>query len=344
MKDTFFNSVKYLSLFLLSVLMISCGGKKRGHSSLLPEGTGAPWDLLVVMNKSEWSNTEGGRALFEVLNDNIYGLPQPEPIFKISRVDSSGFKGIFLPVKNIIQTEISPSLYTKAGYKYFKNVYSNSQYILKITAPDNKSFAGFVRSHRDFIQNFFINAEYKRTNEYLKKKHNRKFSKEIREQFGIDMYVPAEMTLSNQSGSFFWASNGKSSNRMDLVVYAYPYVDKNTFTQEYLDAKRDSVLKYKIPGGPKGSYMGTQDIVKPDFKELTINGEYAVEIRGLWEVKGDVMGGPFVSVTRLDKERHLVITTEVFVYAPEKKKRNLLRYAEASLFSVKFVKEDEKED
>ena len=33
---------------------------------------------------------------------------------------------------------------------------------------------------------------------------------------------------------------------------------KNTFTKDYIIAKRDSVMKANMPGELKGSYMGTE--------------------------------------------------------------------------------------
>jgi hypothetical protein len=100
-------------------------------------------------------------------------------------------------------------------------------------------------------------------------------------------------------------------------------------------------MKKNIPGGPAGSYMSTQTIDPPVFTSLNIKGKYAAEIRGLWEIKGDMMGGPFVSLTRLDEVNQRVVTVEVFVYAPEENKRNILRHNEAALYSLELPGEFE---
>ena len=54
---------------------------------------------------------------------------------------------------------------------------------------------------------------------------------------------------------------------------------------------------------------------------------------------GASMGGPFYSHTRLDEINQRVITMEVFVFAPGKKKRNPIRQLEAVLFSAKLPQE-----
>ena len=53
-------------------------------------------------------------------------------------------------------------------------------------------------------------------------------------------------------------------------------------------------------------------------------------------MKGDFMGGPYVSHTRLDEKNQRIITAEIFVYSPDKMKRNLVRQMEASLYTLKL--------
>jgi len=61
---------------------------------------------------------------------------------------------------------------------------------------------------------------------------------------------------------------------------------------------------------------------------------YTVEVRGLWRVEGDFMGGPFVSLTTVDEARNRVVTVEGYVFAPRYNKRNYLREVEAVVYSL----------
>jgi len=56
--------------------------------------------------------------------------------------------------------------------------------------------------------------------------------------------------------------------------------------------------------------------------------------RGLWQMVGTEMGGPFVSLWRQVGDSVLGVTA--FVYAPGKSKRNLMRRLEASLYTLKL--------
>ena len=97
-------------------------------------------------------------------------------------------------------------------------------------------------------------------------------------------------------------------------------------------------MKANIPGAKEGMYMST-DSITVDVRPIDVHGDYTMEARGLWRMKGDFMGGPFVSHTRLDKTNQRIVTAEVFVYSPNKLKRNLVRMLEASLYTLKLPTE-----
>ena len=50
-------------------------------------------------------------------------------------------------------------------------------------------------------------------------------------------------------------------------------------------------MKANIPGEREGMYMAT-DSMFVDVEDIVVKGEYAQEARGLWEMEGDMMGGP----------------------------------------------------
>lgn len=121
-------------------------------------------------------------------------------------------------------------------------------------------------------------------------------------------------------------------------MYSYPYTDKDTFTKEYFVHKRDSVMQVNIPGFKEGVYMSTDSLLT-DVRPISVHNDYTMEARGLWRMKGDFMGGPFVSHTRLDQKNQRIITAEIFVYSPDKMKRNLVRQMESSLYTLRLPQE-----
>ena len=71
-------------------------------------------------------------------------------------------------------------------------------------------------------------------------------------------------------------------------------------------------------------------------ERIKVKDQERIVLRGLWEMKNDMMGGPLVAHAVYDTARATVIVAEVFVFAPESKKRNKIRQLEAALYTLKI--------
>ncbi|MEG1616585.1 MAG: DUF4837 family protein [Bacteroidales bacterium] len=322
-------------LFSLTLLLSSCGGKSI---NVMPTATGAANEVLVVMSENLLKG-EVGSEVKSILTSDVPGLPQSEPNFKVSTVTPNHFDKILKPVRNIFIVETG-DIYTQPKFSYARNVWADGQMILYLKAPDAKSLVEFLPANSQVIIDFFVNSEMNRVVKLLKDSYNRDASEQLSRQLGVEMRIPTDLLQVNKKKDFFWASNNQYKGRMDIVVYSVPYTEKDAFSPERILARRDSVMKANLPGGTPGSYMTTQYYVDPAFRAINLNGKYVGEMRGLWEMKGEVMGGPFVSHTRLDEANQRIITVEAFVYAPERKKRNLMRKLEAALYTLQLPQEN----
>lgn len=315
--------------------------KKKNKKSLLkPNASGLPYEMLVVMDDEQWERPLG-RAVFNVLDSDVPGLPQSERSFRITRVEPSGMKSnMFRIMRNIIKVDIQKNKYTQPKFKFARNVYSYPQMILTLQAPDEASLTKYIEENAQSIINFFTRAEMNREINNLREKHNPEVSRLAKEILDVDVWVPWELNKFKKGKDFLWAATNNGKKDMNIVLYSYPYTDENTFTLEYFLDKRDSVMKVNIPGGPKGSYMSTQrDYVY--VEDATVHGKYAQVARGLWRVQGDRMGGPFVSHSRVDEVNGRVVVAEAFIYAPESMKRDLIRRMEAALYTLQLPRQDE---
>ena len=106
-----------------------------------------------------------------------------------------------------------------------------------------------------------------------------------------------------------------------------------------LIAARNEMLARNVPGQLDNSYMTTSGEKTPALHWMKYKKRDFAEIRGLWEVQNDFMGGPFVSHAFYDKDSANIIVLEGFVYAPRYDKRNYLRQVESMLYSFDW-KED----
>lgn len=323
------------ALTMILVLMTGCKGKGM---SLLPTASGSAYEVLVVMDNNLLKG-EVGREIKEVLTSDVPGLPQAEPQFRVSTVSTNHFDKILKPVRNIFIVETG-ELYTQPKFSFARNVWAEGQVILYLKAPDAKSLETFIPENAQTIIDFFVNSEMNRVVKVLKDSYNQDASQQLAELLGVEMRIPTDLSQIQKKKDFFWISNNQYQGRMDIVVYSVPYTESDAFSPEKILARRDSIMKLNIPGAYEGTYMTTQKFLAPSFREMNLGGKYTGEMRGLWEIAGDVMGGPFVSHTRLDEANQRIITAEAFIYAPEKEKRNMLRKMEAALYTLKLPQEN----
>jgi hypothetical protein len=82
-------------------------------------------------------------------------------------------------------------------------------------------------------------------------------------------------------------------------------------------------------------YVEPVAVYAPDFPM-----EYAIEVRGLWDLENDFMGGPFISYTFLDEKNNRVVTLDGYIYYPNETKRTHLRELEAIFHSLKMIEEE----
>ena len=306
-----------------------------------PIASGRPYEVLVVMDKQDW-NAPHGRALHKVLDTDVPGLPQSEPSFHISQCNEGSFDNTLNLFRNIILVKIDKTLYTKTKMKFTRNKWAMNQIVLTIQSPSKQEFADFCQRNSQQLVDFFTRTEMNRLVGELKDKHSDVVEKLAKELFGCTIYAPSELKSSKRGQDFFWTSNNTASGMVNLCMYSYPYEGPETFTKEYVLAKRDSVMKANIPGSNPPMDMKAETAYT-SVRPIWVHQAYAMEARGLWYVENDGMGGPFVSQSRVDTISKRVIVTEGFVYAPEKMKRGLMRRMEGSLYSVLLPQEQDAE-
>lgn len=323
----------FVMLFSLVFSFVSC--KQKGRGLMTPTSSALPYEVLVVIS-NDVKQTEAGSRLKEVLSSDVPGLPQSESAFKIMETDPAHFDGILKPIRNIVIVDVDKSQYTKASMTSQKDVYAFPQSILTLKAPDVQSLVEYLELNRSTIVQYFTNAEMNRQMVIYEKNPNNMGSALVKEMFGSDVWLSGELKSVKKGQDFLWlGTSGGGDVNQYYVMYSIPYVDKDSFTKEYFIHKRDSVMSINIPGESEGMYV-TTDTDFTQFKPISIRGQYALEARGLWRMKNDFMGGPFVSHMRLDTENNRLVFTEIFVYAPEKLKRNYVRSMEASLYTVRL--------
>lgn len=319
--------------FLLGVLLISGCNKKTKKN---PFGaTGTPSSLMVVLPDS-LDAQEVKDSIAAAFGKPVFVLPQKEPMQDLMYTPVGNFSSMFRSLRNILFVSIDPKMYTQPSVSIVRDHYATGQLLIHAKAESLASFYRLLRVRGEQLSKYVYNEELKRWETVLEQTYSSPFARMVEEKFpGITINVPEEMKYYHEGEDFAWASNMDTKRRLDFVVYSFPYRDENTFTLDYLIHKRDSVLAKNIVGQYDGSFVTTEKRVTPSFRGFTYKEAYRAEIRGLWAMVNDMMGGPFVMHALLDSAQQRVIVAEAMVYAPSAKKRNLMLYNEAALYTLR---------
>ena len=141
--------------------------------------------------------------------------------------------------------------------------------------------------------------------------------------------VPPGMTVAREAPGFLWLTDNGTGIMRGICLYCYPAEAIDT---ALVVRKRDSVMRQNLPGEEPQMHIQTERRL-PVSHEWTAAG--VLRSRGSWEMEGDMMGGPFVCHSRLDKKRGRVVVAEAFIYAPGREKEVPLQRLEEALLTLK---------
>ena len=86
------------------------------------------------------------------------------------------------------------------------------------------------------------------------------------------------------------------------MIYTEPYTSDSLFSMQARLSKRNAVLRKNVSGPTPGSYMTTEMRYVPSYEEVVFKGGFASELRGLWKMQNDYMGGEEGEMARLGDE------------------------------------------
>lgn len=323
------------SLFLLiSISVFFFTSCNNGKTSLMKNITGKAGEMVVVIPKEAWAGNPG-KVVRKILAQPQLALPQDEPIFDLVNVPPSAFKEIFKTTRNITTVRISSTI-EKSSVEFKKDIWAHPQAVVNINAKSQEELEELFLKNADKIVAFFLKAERGRQMQNYKNYRDKAVYNTLLKKFGIKMNVPMGFKIAEKTDDFVWIRYETREISQWIMIYTYEYDSDSIFTPEFQIKKRDEIFKKYVSGPRDGSYMTTEHRIPPVFNIFNHNGNYASEMRGLWKVEKDYMGGPYVSISELDATKKRIVAIEGSVYAPRYDKRNYLRQVEAMIYSMEF--------
>jgi len=318
---------KYLIISLfLGLILASCSNDKK---KILPESSGKTHNILLIMDDQDWKESMGDsiRKYFAVeFND----LPQAEPIFSLQQAAPELYNGIFKTVRDAIVIKKGDN----PGVRFYRDKYAEPQLIAVIEGKDKQQIKQLISNNAEAIVKKFNDFEI--TNLQQKHRKTLRNSEDVEKELGISIKIPDFFALVDHQKNFFWFRRDLKNGEQDILLYSVPLKDSLDLAGERVIYYRDSIGKKFIPGPVDSTYMKTETNISPSQIYTNINGKKAIETRGLWNMKNDFMGGPYVNYTIPDPKHNRMIVAEGFVYAPAINKRDYMVQLEAILKTIKL--------
>ena len=295
-------------------MLAACEGNGIGK----PESVGEPFEITVIADNNDLAETAKG-----FFSCNEPAMPQAECLYTTRVMESVNDVTRFM--RNLVVVRKKPG---KTRLRYERNPYANNQLMAVIDVESKRQLTHDSARLADAVKGLIIGTEATRAVGGDSQNHNLKFSKEVKETTGHDMTIPAYMTTSKRGKDFIWMSDNGNKLMRNICVYA---INGTIHSRQNLIDKRDSVMAANIKGEREGMEMATERRADILFEEK----QGLVVVRGLWMMKGDAMGGPFVSVTTIDTVRGRTVTAEAFIYGPSAAKAKAMKHLEAFLLTLK---------
>ncbi|WP_026836876.1 DUF4837 family protein [Gillisia sp. JM1] len=320
----------FLSLFI-SLLFTGCQDSESKNPILLATSSGNINNISVVIENEMWEGSVG-EALRKSLASPVDGLPQEEPIFSLNQMPPEAFSGFVR--KNRLFVKIEKG---EAGrFKIFNDPFAHPQKGVVITGQDSDEIIEQINKNSEEIiktlRNIEIKEKQRRINKSLKE------DEKLKNKLGVSLKFPTAYRYAMENEEFFWLRKDIPKGNMEILVYAVPLdqIDRDTSVIANIIKMRDSIGKTYIHGALEERYMITEEAYAPYLFDSEIDGKFAFETKGTWEMKNAFMAGPFINYAVRDSVNNRYIILEGFTFAPATAKRDNMFELEAILKSAKI--------
>ena len=307
------ESLKILLAGCLLFLFLASCNPGGGRNRKLPKSTGQPYEVVLK------GDTDS--IVTKILTEEVPALPQPEPLCRLIQVKKGKIHDSYLLVRTRIVVNIPAAEFS---VRLSRNENASPQTIIRISARSLQQLREKLNPEK--LRQLVDETELEHLASIIStnpSKQNREMQQLVKKNFGISMIIPAEMQASKKAKNFIWISNNASSGMKNLLVMKVKSEERRVKNSDAFSPQEkqqiDSILRTNMPGETDSMYM-----IIPVLSE-----------KGLWEMKGDAMGGPYaMRRIRLRKTGDEIIIIG-FVYAPEMKKKILIKQLEAAISTIK---------
>ena len=342
--------IHHIYIFIVLIALYSCNDDVTGGMKVKPAALGRLNEIVVLAEEELWEGET--KDSFEFYFGSAYPImPRPESLFDIRHftpreldleplrkelrtyVLIADLSDAESRSTTMVRTDLGEERYRKAlageiTSTVGKDKWARGQLIIYLMGTDKAALHKTIKeSYPSVSRRVNVHDEEQLKAKIYAAKSNPGMSNEILNKYGVKLKIPAKFlkALDKPDDNFLWLRKDTKNAVMNIVISKFPYSNKNQLNVENLKSYRDELGVY-MTTDVVGSRMIINDVDLPVYDyTYTIDEKYAREIRGVWEMTKDFLGGPFASYAILNEKKGEIVFIDTFVYAPGVEKRNMMQ-------------------
>lgn len=350
-----------LLLLLLALLLGSCSNELKQNLQATPTAFGKINSLTILADSSLW-NSGFSDSITAYFGAPYIILPQPEPLFDLRQIEPyrlasepswqqlrsylvlADLSDKNSPTTRMVLEDLGEEKILQVNREGFGTAIGNNkwakgqQLVYLLGKNETELRAGIQAAHPAVIRRLKTReADRVNATAYFDGE-NREIQSKIESRTGAQIRIPKSYVMAPiPDTSITWLRKMVSEGSLNILLTKVPYENQEQLTKEGLKILRDRLGKEYISSSTPGTYMRINDNDLPLFTEITeVNGYYAIEGRGIWEMENAYMAGPFVSYLLHNPSQKELLFLDGFVFAPGHKKRDMMEELNYVLRTINF--------
>ncbi|WP_296315335.1 DUF4837 family protein [Winogradskyella sp. UBA3174] len=325
--------MRTLYTVLVCTILLACGETKEEDKKIyLPDSNGNLNSISVVIDNLLWEGNVG-ENIRSIFASPLNGLPVPEPMFKMRQIPSQVFDGITTRSRIILKIEKGAD---NASTTIVNDMFAKPQTIAVVRGKNDGDIIAQLKANKSKIFDAFNKEEVQEKQRRINK--SLLDDNVMETELGFTVDIPSAYKIGKDGEDFFWVRKSLSNTKtIDLMFYSVPMtsISKSDSTVVDIVNVRNNVTKTQIPG-EDNIYMAVDDAYAPALFNTIIDNKPTYEVRGIWEMKGYTMAGPFITYVIEDEINKRYLIGDGYVYAPSLAKRDYVFELESIIKSIKI--------
>lgn len=356
----------YIFILICGIAFLTACSNETTIPSLQPKDValGKMNEIVVVADQNLWDGATGDSIRY-YLQSPYPLMPAPEAMFDLRHFTPSEIEAEKLrrqlrtytiianledldsPTTKMVRNDLGEDKYQrvrnegKPNSSVGRNKWAQGQLVIYLYANGYDQLNEVIKNSFPAIAENVHNHDRKQ----LKSKTyprgiNIAASKRIKSDYGIALQVPIEYKMARESDNLLWfrKDDPNSESVMNMAIQKFPYTGTDQFEKGKIVELCNAFGSTHVSSDTPGSHMQINDRALPVLEYTqSINQHYTKEIRGVWEMTEDFMGGPFVAYLMHLEDQNELVFIYSFVYAPSKEKRNMVQQLD---FMVKNLNQE----